>query len=1190
MEKRGKNRRIVGYRLSLLGVVFLLVFGCSRKEDKWVNRNFHTMATYYNILYNGNLVLEKGVEGLIDDNADDYWKILPVEQILNRQEPVEFGQMVQIDNWDLPLRFSDQRPQLHMDRPDPTQPQDNTKPETEETPFPQPGNRRGLEPNQAGRDSIQGYFADQRVGDPIHRPQNQGQPNLPGRNNTVPNRPGQPGYGNNQNYGYNQPYGQGQNFNPARNQQIGNQQSGDLGRYRDGRVKYRPGDNSGIVQSGGYQPLGGGQMGNSYGNYQGGQNQGYGAYGNTGGGYPAQNYGGAAQQNYGNQGYAGGAYGRGNSYGSGYGNQNSYGGGGYGQMGAYNNQGGIPGRNSRNPSLSTPESYRIGNFYDETRPFQGIISSEAFPLAEEKATKAIQNHSMVIKNEEKNRLIGDAYYLLGKARYYDQRYFPALDVFNYIMSHFYEDGALISSAEIWREKIYLKLENNERVARNIPAILKGEPARDSVRFANTLKMSGGAFWSDTTDIVGELLKSRVEEKLAVARNISFHTKEDITEATSALAQAYLNLGNKEKAIEALNIAIGNTRDVGKRGRFLFIKGQIFERLQQIDSANAAFDEVIALNRRIPRDYLIQAHLGKIRHFDPIDTDAQKQMSYIDRLLDDRENRPYLDLLHYHAGQYYLLADSTDLAIQHLKESVRYDFWDPGLKARAYTALADHNFKKAAYKMAAAYYDSTLVNLPVLSKEYRETRKKRVNLNDVIIYESVSERNDSILRLVKMTPEERGLFFKNYTDSLKILAIEQAEKQIRQDRKLRRNKNIFGKQKSELVATNVEGSFYFYDPRQVASGKAVFRQIWGDRGLRDNWRTENRRGEEMLLQPLADETEGDNAEERDILAEVEANPNFNPQTYLDWIPQNPQVIDSIVEERNFVNYQLGILYHEKFKENRLAAKRLEEVLRSNPEERLVLPAKYNLYRIYEELGELAHAESLRKDIIENHKDSRYALALTNPEKLRENTRNPDRVYEALYRKYNAQEFEKVITEIDDYIVDFEGEAIVAKMELLRAMAIGRLYGVDAYEQALNYVALNYPQREEGVKAGQLLMESIPQLKNAEIVMDLNGWHNLIYPFAKKDRKEAEVLKRELDRAIKEFEMEDAKTSIDVYDPETIFLVISGLHNRILAEDFGDKLEREKDYKITHEHFGISSENYKTLLFHKNLEEYLQVFKF
>ena len=56
-----------------------------------------------------------------------------------------------------------------------------------------------------------------------------------------------------------------------------------------------------------------------------------------------------------------------------------------------------------------------------------------FERAEEKATKAIQKHSMNIKDEERNPQTDEAFLLLGKARYFDQRYIPALESFNYIL-------------------------------------------------------------------------------------------------------------------------------------------------------------------------------------------------------------------------------------------------------------------------------------------------------------------------------------------------------------------------------------------------------------------------------------------------------------------------------------------------------------------------------------------------------------------------------------------------------------------------------------------------------------------------------------------------------------------------------------------------------------------------------------
>jgi hypothetical protein len=82
-----------------------------------------------------------------------------------------------------------------------------------------------------------------------------------------------------------------------------------------------------------------------------------------------------------------------------------------------------------------------------------------FDNAEAKATKAIQKHSMLIEGQEKNQQIDEAYLLLGKARYYDQRFFPALEAFNYIL-YKSSTSSNINPAKLWREKTNMRLGND----------------------------------------------------------------------------------------------------------------------------------------------------------------------------------------------------------------------------------------------------------------------------------------------------------------------------------------------------------------------------------------------------------------------------------------------------------------------------------------------------------------------------------------------------------------------------------------------------------------------------------------------------------------------------------------------------------------------------------------------------------
>ena len=58
---------------------------------------------------------------------------------------------------------------------------------------------------------------------------------------------------------------------------------------------------------------------------------------------------------------------------------------------------------------------------------------------------------MNINGKEKNPQMDEAYILLGKSRYYDQRFIPALEAFNYIL-YKYPESDRINEAKIWREK------------------------------------------------------------------------------------------------------------------------------------------------------------------------------------------------------------------------------------------------------------------------------------------------------------------------------------------------------------------------------------------------------------------------------------------------------------------------------------------------------------------------------------------------------------------------------------------------------------------------------------------------------------------------------------------------------------------------------------------------------------------
>ena len=755
-----------------------------------------------------------------------------------------------------------------------------------------------------------------------------------------------------------------------------------------------------------------------------------------------------------------------------------------------------------------------------------------FVIAEEKATKAIQKHGMNIDNEERNPQTDEAFLLLGKARYFDERYIPAMEAFNYVLRNYAKSDRL-NEANIWREKTNIRLENDELAIKNFRTLMRYEKLKD----------------------------------------------QEYADTHAFMAQAFINLKQPDSAIHHLKIASAYTKKNPEKGRYYFIIGQLYNQLGHKDTANLAFDKIISLNRRSPRVYMINAHLQKIRNIELTSQNEEEILEYLTDLEEDRENRPFLDKIYHEKGYFFENTGSDSLALAYYNKSLRATRNIRQLNALNYEYLGEYYFDENIYKTAGAYYDSVLSNLPENTKKYRRFRKKLDNLEDVIKYEDVVQHADSVITLYNMTEPERIAYFDAYIEELKRKAEEEAAAEEK-----RVNAGFAAFAETQGGKQN-KGKFYFYNITSLGYGKNEFRNRWGDRTLEDDWRWSNK------SRALPAEDTGDLVDigqpGEDQISDEE---KYSIDYYLGLIPTDPQLIDSLQTERNFANYQLGIIYKEKFKENLLAAGKLEDVLKSDPEERLILPSKYNLYKIYEE-SESQLAENMKQNIIQNHPDSRYAEILLNPQAVIQGSENsPDARYVQLYELFKQQQFLAVITGAEENINLFTGDPIVPKFEMLKANAIGRLQGFEQFKEALNYVALNYPNNPEGKKAQDMIDNQIPQLEEKEFSMETGStgtanW-KVVFPFKRQNDDKAVALKKELERSIRELRYKNI-ISKDIYNLEDQFVVVHGFKSKDYALGYLELLKVNKNYRIDLENFVILSSNYKIIQVHKNLDEYKQL---
>lgn len=403
----------------------------------------------------------------------------------------------------------------------------------------------------------------------------------------------------------------------------------------------------------------------------------------------------------------------------------------------------------------------------------GGIENENFLKGEEKAAKTVQKHSMQIDGAQRNPKIANAYMLLGKARYFDQRFVPSLDAFNQVFKQSNEQ-TIIDGSLIWKAKANIRLEQ-------------------------------------------ENLALEILNKLLQKESLS---KENILEGNAALAMAYLKLDEEKKAVKPLKIAHEIENNNLKKARYLYILGQILEKQSNKDSANIFFKKVYQFNRKIPRELFVNAKL-KTLLLGSLEND--KKESQFKKMIENYENEDFLDKIFFNYSMFLFSKNSNDLAKIYLNKAVRENSNDKELLYRAFIKMSKIYFENSDYLIAGKYLDSTLNNLDKKSKKFWEIQRQKKGISQIIQLENNINLYDSLIKISSYDSEKLNNTLKE---------IERNETQIKVDDEKQAKIN---RQTTGFKSKSKKSNFYFYNDNLVALGKNSFETLWGVRVKQTYWR-------------------------------------------------------------------------------------------------------------------------------------------------------------------------------------------------------------------------------------------------------------------------------------------------------------------------------------------------------------------
>ena len=732
-----------------------------------------------------------------------------------------------------------------------------------------------------------------------------------------------------------------------------------------------------------------------------------------------------------------------------------------------------------------------GENIDETTIVPG------FDRAEEKAVKSIQKHSININDIQYNSQMDEAYLLLGKARYFDRRFFPALEAFNFLL----ESGANVSNfvaGKIWREKTNIRLRNVELAIGNLTPL------------ARTL-----------------------------ASKNRFYPL-----ANATLADAYINLKQLDSAAFYIKRAALKEPKRKNRARYLFITGQLFESLGKRDSAQWAYSEILALKRKAPRKFLIQAEIKN--SLEDTEIGFEERVVILQKLLKNYENQPFEHVLNRAIANLYLQQNQDSTALVFFNKSLASPSLDTYTEIQNFQDLADFHFSKGAYLKSGSIVDKLLPLFDEKTTVYKKLKRKRDNLDEVIAYEKTVQDTDSILGLIALSKSAQLAYFENYIE----------EKQQKVGKKLQQE----NAQKRFQFLNRTKSSFYFYNPNQLLQGKQTYLANWGNRANVDNWRSAS-----AIINLSLEEENGELLKEgtASIIQET-------PESFIAELPKTEREKDSLILLNQKAYLQLGMIYKEKFNDFPLAQQRLQKVLSLDPTDEIAVQALYHLYRM-EEQEESTNADTYKQQLIANYPETPFARLLSDPENYDiTELITPETLYAKALDLFENQQLLKTLEALEELTVLASGSSIEPKINLLKAHTLGRLNGIAAWKVSLNEVATNFSAVEEGIRAKARLeeVEALNDLEETGVIYKNYKW---VFPFTLAEKQNAQDFLKTLEKEVKSHNR-FWSVSLDTYNPDFVFVVVHGIRDPKEIENWKTQQKRYKSKAEQNDNFVTLASQY------------------
>ena len=750
----------------------------------------------------------------------------------------------------------------------------------------------------------------------------------------------------------------------------------------------------------------------------------------------------------------------------------------------------------------------------------------------QKATRAIQSHSMDIGGEEKNKFIDDSYIIIGRAKFYKQEYSQAINTFNYI----YRKTNNIETqmeALVWSTICHAKLENKEAVRNNI-------------------------------NILNEDFYLKPEQQSVIYE----------LQAEQAIKEEYYL-----EAIQNLKKSILNSRNKEKNTRMYYVLGQLSIKTNNYSEALDYFTKVIKLSSSYELIFQAQLNRAKAYHPDNQTIDLQKEL---EEMLNDKKNQEYRDQIHFAIAGINIKNGDTISAVSSIKKSLNEALFNNEQKIRSHYFLAQIFWDNKEYMGAYSHSDSAFQIIDEKYSDYENIKSMRRSSGKIAKQYNIINYNDSIVALAGMPEKERNMVIDAHISNLKNL--EELQKR-KNNQNANPNNNFnqyeFNRQSQNAMQVTSGGGWYFYNPSAISLGYSEFLSRWGNRKLEDNWRRKNK----------IDILEEEDTFGIDPEYEPSDKEKYDREYYIAQLPIEDDDRKRVLSKIESAYYNLAVVFKNEMQEYEEAISVYNQLLEIFPEtdyRPLIYFDTYNIRLLQEDT---ISSNSIFEQIKLEYPESNYYQILLGVEKQDKVVDQDDEVYRLAYNLFSKHTQESC-RELEDLIIINKGNDHLPQMELLGLFCKSESMNKREYILQLETIMKKHPKSNISNKIDSMLTSLLgetPDSISGGYLIDENAPHHFFVLM-----KDLKINLPEMQQSISSFnqtkyKLDSLTTSNLLLNKQEQLLKVGVFKNKEHAHVYYDLILTEesiKEKKLNNqiELFIISENNFKALVKEKDIKAY------